>query len=410
MPRAPDSPEQLLTHPDALDQVGEAWRELWARTRPVPPMLELTWVRTWWRLHRNEGRLFLLLLKDEQQRPLALAPLYIREEGFRDPRRCLRNVCFLGTGEREEDELTGEYTTWLGAPEVMARMTERVGARLRRAASQWDRLKFDRLCPEPGIAAGLTAALAPVTLAGETITVGTFRSPTLPLEKYIAAIPSSNFRHRCRRALRAAKDEKLEFVRAAGSAQIAEMFAAMRELHQARWKGKGERGVFASPLFSRFHEEIRDTYQREGRMWLVGLRRPDSVPASGAAGRWVAVRYLLRAGDCLYDYVSGVDTGTSTALAPGLLLHLHTIDACAAEGIKVYDLMAGDYDYKRKLTLEASTLETLDLRARTLRSRLWLAARDLSRKLRPPKPAADPAAAGEGSAAPGDTQPAEGAP
>jgi CelD/BcsL family acetyltransferase involved in cellulose biosynthesis len=415
MSRAPQSSEQLLTHPDALDQLGDAWRELWARTRPVPPMLELNWVRTWWRLHRDQGRLFVLLLRDEQQRPLALAPLYIREEGFRDPRRCLRNVCFLGTGEREEDELTGEYNTWLGAPEVMAHMTARVAAHLQQAARQWDRLKLDRLCPEPGIAAGLTAALRSVTLQGEVISVATFRSPTLPLDKYIQAVPSSNFRHRCRRAMRAAKEEGLEFVRARDPQQIAEMFAALRDLHQARWKERGERGVFASPLFTQFHQEIRDIYHREGRMWLVGLRRPAAAAAAAAAGAaaggaavsgggspWVAVRYLLRAEDRLYDYVSGVDTGTNTALAPGLVLHLHTIDACAAEGIAVYDLMAGDYDYKRKLTLEESVLETLDLRGRTVRSRLWLAARDLARKLRPPRAATAPAAPAADGAAPPD--------
>ena len=213
------------------------------------------------------------------------------------------------------------------------------------------------------------------------------------------------------------------------------MFAALRDLHQARWKERGERGVFASPLFTQFHQEIRDIYHREGRMWLVGLRRP-AVAASGATAavpdggsRWVAVRYLLRAEDRLYDYVSGVDTGTNTALAPGLVLHLHTIDACAAEGIAVYDLMAGDYDYKRKLTMEESVLETLDLRGRTLRSRVWLAARDLARKLRPPKaaaaaapetpPAETPGAEGTGakaagakaasSAPAGQVQPTEGA-
>ena len=257
MARAPVTSEQLFTNADALDHLGETWADLWSRTQPRPPMLELTWVRTWWHLHRSEGRLFVLLLRDEHERPVGLAPLYIRREGFRDPRRCLRNVCFLGTGEREEDELTGEYNTWLGAPEVMARMTERVAAQLTRAAGQWDRVKLDRCCPEPGIADGLAQALAPLTLEGAVNPVATFRSPTMPLDKYIQAIPSSNFRHRCRRAMRAAKDEGLEFVRARTPEQMEEMFAAMRALHQARWSDKGHRGVFASSLFTKFHDQIR---------------------------------------------------------------------------------------------------------------------------------------------------------
>ena len=139
--------------------------------------------------------------------------------------------------------------------------------------------------------------------------------------------------------------------------------------------------MFASPVFTTFQRSLLDEYARAGRMWLVGLRQGD---------RWLAVRYLLRAGSRLYDYVSGVDTDTHTALAPGLLLHLLTIDAGAAAGIEVYDLMAGESDYKRHLAVEETGLPTLDVFARTIRSRLWLAARDLRRRVRsreaPPVP------------------------
>ena len=374
-------------------------------------MLELTWVRTWWRLHRDEGTPFILLLSEPGSaaapgRPLALAPLYIRDEGWRDPRRVLRTVCFLGTGEREGDELTGEYTTWLGAPEMMAPMTAAVAARLIEHSGRWDRLKLDRTCPESGIADGLSAALAPMALETGVQRVATFRSPTMPLDKYVQAIPSGNFRHRCRRALRAAKEQGLEFVRASNAAEMTQMFAALRELHQARWGGKGERGVFASPIFTRFHEQIRDSYAREGRMWLVGLRQRGEM--ADTPGKWLAVRYLLRAGDCLYDYVSGVDTGQSSALAPGLVLHLHTIDACAAEGIGIYDLMAGDYDYKRKLALQESALPTLEILGRSVRSRVWKAARALTRRLRPPKPASDDPDESAGASPPAGAQGGEG--
>ncbi len=70
--------------------------------------------------------------------------------------------------------------------------------------------------------------------------------------------------------------------------------------------------------------------------------------------------------------------------------------------------MAGDYDYKRKLALQEDSLPTLDLFARTVRSRLWLTARDIGRQIRAgrratapvsspvapgPAPSAQPAAA-----------------
>jgi CelD/BcsL family acetyltransferase involved in cellulose biosynthesis len=389
----------LLTDEPAFQRLDHIWRELWERTEPRPPMLELRWVQEWWRLQREHGRLFVVVVlgdgsgKDQSvRRPVGLAPLYLRDEGVRDPRRCLRTVAFLGTGEREEDELTGEYTTWLGAPEVMPRVTAQVAGYLHESRGAWDRVHLLRMCPEPAIADHLALRLADVTSERHIESVATFRSPVLPLEAFVAAVSSSSFRHRCRRALRAGKEEGVEFVRATDATQRAAMFEGLQALHQQRWGDRGHKGVFASPLFTRFQEAIREPYAAEDRLWLVGLRKGE---------RWLAIRYHLRAGDTLYDYVSGVDTTTSTALAPGLLLHLHTIDACAKAGIKSYDLMAGDYDYKRKLAGEAPALPTLDLFGRTARARLWLAARDLGRNLkaardriRPPTPAT-PDAAGD---------------
>ena len=358
---------------DLPDTYPGVWADLWARTRPVPPMLEWSWVQAWWQQHRDEGRLLVLVVNGPDGRPLGLAPLYVRDEGLKDPKRCLRTVAFLGTGEREQDEVTGEYTTWLAAPADLPAVSDQVAAYLQTIRGDWDRLRLERMSPQSGIMDQLETLLRDEALNVEHEAVPAFRSPVLPLEEWLAALPSSNFRHRCRRALRAGRDEGVQFVRAREPGECKQMFGVLRELHQQRWQGRGERGVFSSPVFTRFHENILDSYLREQRVWMVGEKHGD---------RWLAVRYLLRAGDRLYDYLSGVDTGTSTALAPGLLLHLHTIDACAADRIAWYDLMAGDYDYKRKLGTDENALPTLDLFARTVRSRLWLTARDLRRNLK----------------------------
>jgi CelD/BcsL family acetyltransferase involved in cellulose biosynthesis len=392
-----------------LDRLEEVWRELWARTRPVPPMLEWSWVRTWWALHAAEGQLLVIVVEDGAGRPLGLAPLYLRDEGLKDPRRCLRTVQFLGTGERECDEVVGEYTGWLAAPEDMPRVAEMVAAELANR-SDWDRLLLERVSPETGIVDQLGTALRRQALHVERGVVATFRSPVRPLEGYLAALPSGNFRHRCRRALKEGRTLGLEYVRASGRAQAEEMFRSLTRLHQRRWEERGSPGAFASDVFTRFQHQMLDRYFPGGdgaareHAWLVGLRQqgPDG-------GRWLAVRYLLRAGDRLYDYLSGVDTGTGgdvpAALAPGLLLHLHTIDTCAADGIACYDLMAGDYDYKRKLALEEHSLPTLDLFARTVRSRLWLAARDIGRQIKASRRPAAPAEAPAPSAQPAAAEP-----
>jgi CelD/BcsL family acetyltransferase involved in cellulose biosynthesis len=362
----------LLTEADSLDRIGALWVDLWERTQPLPPTLELGWVRQWWRLHQADGTLALLLVLDDERQPLGLAPLYLRQDRS-GPRRYLRTLHLLGTGERQADEVTGEYMTWLCAPEAMAEVSAEVAAHLLDPTTPaWDLLRLEKLRPEAGIHAQLPHLLARGTAASAVSEHPCFRSPALPLERYLAALPSGSFRHRCRRALRAGRDAGVELVRAQEPGEVAAMFAALRSLHQQRWTGRGLPGAFASPVFNRFHEGLLEPYARDERLWMMGLRRQ---------GQWLAVRYLIRAGDTLYDYLSGVDTTTETALAPGLLLHLFTIDAAAAAGIRVYDLMAGDQEYKRRLALEESALPTLELHARTMRARLWLAAREMRRDL-----------------------------
>src|SRR5688572_10089360 len=100
-------------------------------------MLEWTWIRTWWDQHQDEGRLWGWLLQGPDGQPRGLAPLYLRDEGRKDPRRCLRTVAFLGTGEREEDELTGEYTGWLGEPGDLPAVTTAVAGHLQRMRGDW---------------------------------------------------------------------------------------------------------------------------------------------------------------------------------------------------------------------------------------------------------------------------------
>jgi CelD/BcsL family acetyltransferase involved in cellulose biosynthesis len=362
----------LLTEVDSLERIGAIWTELWGRTQPLPPTLELDWVRQWWRLHRAEGQLQLLLVLDDERQPLGIAPLYRRQDR-NGPRRYLRTLHLLGTGERQADEVTGEYMTWLCAPEAMARVSEEVAAHLLDAVKPgWDLLRLEKLRPEAGIHEHLPRLLARGIAATTVNEHACFRSPALPLERYLAALPSASFRHRCRRALRAGRDAGVELVRAREPREATEMFTALRSLHQQRWTGRGLPGAFASDVFNRFHEGLVEPYTRDEKGWMMGLRRQ---------GQWLAVRYLLRAGDTLYDYLSGVDTATETALAPGLQLHLMTIDAAAAAGLRTYDLMAGDQEYKRRLALEESALPTVELHARTMRARLWLAARGMRRDL-----------------------------
>jgi CelD/BcsL family acetyltransferase involved in cellulose biosynthesis len=362
----------VLDSPDALDTLAEVWGRLWAATRPLPPMLEYRWVRTWWQIHRAGGRLLLIMVLDDAGQPVGLAPLYLRRD-CQDPVGLLRTVQFLGTGERESDEVASEYLSWLAPPEHVEVVTGLVGQVLRDRADDWDRVRLVNVAAGQDLQNRLPQELAAVTREIAVVPRPAFRIAVGPLEQYLAGLASSSFRHRCRRALRAGTEAGVELVTATRPDEVQALFAALTTLHQRRWSERGHPGAFDSPVFSGFHAQLLPAYTADGSGWLVGLRQGD---------RWLAARYHLRAGDRVFDYLSGVDTTTGTALAPGLLLTLLGLDWCARNGVRTYDLLAGDYDYKRKLATETDQIFDIDLFGCSLATQVWLAARRLRRKLR----------------------------
>jgi CelD/BcsL family acetyltransferase involved in cellulose biosynthesis len=362
----------VLEDPHALDTLGEPWRRLWAATSPVPPMLEYRWVHAWWALHRQDGKLLLVVVVDDAGQPVGIAPLYLRRDA-RAPASLLRTIHFLGTGEREADEVVSEYLGWLAPPEAIGHVTAAVTAVLSDRAMSWDRLRLINVESAQQLHLQLPQALAPVLRDQAVAARPTFRIAACPLEDYVSGLSSSNFRHRCRRALRAGAEAGVELVTASDPDQARALFAVLRELHQQRWSTRGHPGAFDSPIFRQFHERLLPAYLADGSGWLAGLRQGD---------RWLAVRYHLRTGDRVFDYVSGVDTTAPAALGPGLLLTLHGLQWCAENGVHTYDLLGGEYEYKRKLATEVGEIFDVDLFNSSLPAQLWLAARRLRRKLR----------------------------
>jgi CelD/BcsL family acetyltransferase involved in cellulose biosynthesis len=362
----------VLENTDALDDLEEVWERLWAATRPLPPMLEYRWARTWWQIHGSEGKLLLILVVDGGGEPVGLAPLYLRRDTL-DPVRLLRTVHFLGTGEREADEVASEYLGWLGAPEHTDAITTVVGQVLRQRAAAWDRVRLVNVGPGKELAQRLPGELQRVSSEERVTPRPTFRITVRPVEAYLAGLGSSNFRHRCRRALRAGAEAGVELVSANRPEEVRPMFEELARLHQQRWIERGRSGVFDSPVFNDFHKRLVPGYLADGRAWLAGLRMQ---------GRWLALRYHLRTENTVFDYLSGVDTNTESALGPGLLLTLHGLEWCARNGVHTYDLLAGDYEYKRKLATEADEIFEIDVFGSTLAVQLWLAARKLKSRLR----------------------------
>jgi len=125
----------------------------------------------------------------------------------------------------------------------------------------------------------------------------------------------------------------------------------MAVLHQATWRARGRPGAFADPFFARFHHEL---IRR-------GMRRDEIDMCRVTAGpRLVGILYNYRFRGRVLAYQSGFAYDpVQPRLKPGLICHRLAIEHAAADGIAVYDFLAGDARYKRSLADDAEAMQWL---------------------------------------------------
>lgn len=167
-----------------------------------------------------------------------------------------------------------------------------------------------------------------------------------------AASLSANTRQQLGRSNRRyAARGPLAIARAATPAQAHDWLDALARLHQASWIARGKPGAFAHPFFARFHHELID-------------RAPDAVDLLRVSAADLPIGYLLnfRHRGHVYAYQSGFDYASADRhQKPGLTCHAQAIALYAAEGMEVYDFLAGADRYKRSLANAEAALTWLRL-------------------------------------------------
>ena len=145
-------------------------------------------------------------------------------------------------------------------------------------------------------------------------------------------------REKIRQAVRRSEKGGATFAvydRAAGEGELDGWLDELFALHQKRWEAAGEPGSF--------HGERRDFYarlarwlEREGRLVFVRLERD---------GRGVAYQFGARFGERLYALQEGFDPELGRE-RPATALRALSIERLIAEGVRVYDFLAGEGQHK----------------------------------------------------------------
>jgi CelD/BcsL family acetyltransferase involved in cellulose biosynthesis len=301
---------------DTLVRVRADWEDLFARCPDAAVFLSPQWQLAWWR-HLGGGWPWFLGLRDGG-RLVALAPLfvYLGEGG--------RRVGFVGSGVSDRLDVLAEPGR---APEAASAVLEH----LWRGRDAWDVCELGDL----PAASPLLEAAARLGAEIEDDVPRLVRDLPPDVEAFRTWLGPHGRRNLRRARTLLAPLGPLAFERVRGE-EVAPRMEDLFELHGARWRDRGESGVFASPRIRAFHREAATELEAAGWLRLRVLK---------AGGRVAAVVYGFARGDRASAYAGGFDPALAKA-SPGTLLNEWCIEESIAEGASTYDFLRGDEGYK----------------------------------------------------------------
>ncbi|MDT0353511.1 GNAT family N-acetyltransferase [Pseudonocardia charpentierae] len=246
------------------------------------------------------------------------------------PRAFPVRVLHLGTaGGPADDDVHVERNDLLSVEGRRPHVARAVLAELRRAGG-WDEISFDGFLPEV-----LHEAAPELPVESRTERSWAIRlDPRRPVEDGLG--PSVRRKVRIARNLLGPVGCSVAETADDGLAMLDELV----ELHQLRWTGTGSPGAFASSRRRAFLRDLVATGVPLGEVRLFRLRGADGT--IGVVVGWVEGRRF-----CYYQ--SGFAIFPDNRMRAGLLCHAVFAETCREQGFSDYDLLAGDYAYKRQL-------------------------------------------------------------
>ena len=143
-------------------------------------------------------------------------------------------------------------------------------------------------------------------------------------------------------------------------------------MHQQRWRGRGGSSGLHTPRLVAFHEEFSRLALARGWLRLYTLTVDDHPIAS---------IYGFRYADTFYFYQSGFDPRYGRH-SVGLVALGLAIKAALEEGVREFDLLHGDEEYKFRWARRTRELQRLELYPPAVRTWLFRRVIDINRGAR----------------------------
>jgi CelD/BcsL family acetyltransferase involved in cellulose biosynthesis len=314
---------------DALTRLRVEWQAMYCASG-APPFLSWEWLSTWHKWFGREKHPFLLCAR-ERGNLIALLPLCAenRQSSRFSPR--LKRMSFMG-----ESYGASDYLDILALPGFKQKSADIFIDYLALPRS-FDLLELEGMTADSCALQSLTRRFANDRRFRYRI-VPQYICPRMSLdarwEDLLERSRRSDYFKRC--MMRLNKIASFEFRVISDVNEIPAAYGRFLELHAGRWGDRGGSSAFRTAeqkgfTFDAAAELARASMTRFEEIWLEGECR--------------ASLFGFESGDCYYFYLSGFDQAWSKYSLGFTLLWL-SIREASRRGLKMYDFLRGDENYK----------------------------------------------------------------
>lgn len=328
---------RAVTSLEEFKGLAQEWEQL-LRTVPGHSLfLTWEWLYCWTKHFLGDSRLRILLMLDDQERLVGIAPLFLRTTRAQSliP---LRELRFLGS---ETETIYSSYLDVI-ANENQKRAILQCLYRyfFNEARGDWDVLTLSEIPAESSTIDLLNELFDEAGKVGEIVSATCCPVIRLPgdVDTYRAGLGRSR-RYTLQRKMKCLQGAgRIEYCRAQSPAAVDTALDWMIPLHQRRWSIGSSAAVLASERSKRFHMEIVQVLSERGRV-SIDLLKLDDRPLAAIYGFIYQGVY--------YSYLPGFDPAASFSKAsPGLLLLYHCIEQAIRDGTHTVDMLMGAQPYK----------------------------------------------------------------
>ena len=319
------------------------WNELCARADCDPYFMGWDRQWLWWQHHKGllAGQLSIIACYAGPTL-VGIAPFYLKNASHRSLLHAPR-MELIGGSFRASGSVFSEYLDLIADRRYAGEVVFAVAQQLRED-DRWSDLVVSN-----ADVAGLAGALFRSHLGAETMVreVDPLESYQIPLSSnfssYLASL-SSGARRKIWNQRAKLQDPSLLV---APPDEVQPVFELLEQYHQFRWQAPMYHGVGRA-----FHDALTAVMLQRGALRMTTLH---------SAGRPIAAMHNVRLGGTEYNIRTGFDPACSVGVSPGYLHFGYCLEAASREGIRRFDLLAGEglhRNYKRDFGANERPLRT----------------------------------------------------